>query len=227
MPPSVDKIVQDINNNAQMWCLAGAKGLPIEGWTIVVSGVKEDAEEIDLHDVFSEFGHVKDLHYNLERRTGYAKGYALIEYESFEEAQRAIREMNGTQLLTKTVYVDWAFSRGPIQNLMSTRYAVLLSTTTIVIVVPACGGLSVLLSTTTIVIVPACGGLSTASSTQGSADYDNDEVPQLQQQESKALSLAAALMMNAKLWRRLLSATMMKQGQRQEKQGLTLTERRR
>ncbi|KAK3145712.1 hypothetical protein QOZ80_3BG0256460 [Eleusine coracana subsp. coracana] len=93
----------------------------IEGWTILVSGVKEDAEEIDLHDVFSEFGHVKDLHYNLERRTGYAKGYALIEYESFEEAQRAIREMNGTQLLTKTVYVDWAFSRGPIQNLLSTR----------------------------------------------------------------------------------------------------------
>lgn len=47
--------------------------IAIEGWTILVSGVKEDAEEIDLHDVFSEFGHVKDLHYNLERRTGYAK----------------------------------------------------------------------------------------------------------------------------------------------------------
>ncbi|TVU44477.1 hypothetical protein EJB05_03920, partial [Eragrostis curvula] len=93
----------------------------IEGWTILVSGVKEDAEEIDLHDVFSEFGHIKDLHYNLERRTGYAKGYALIEYGSFEEAQRAIRAMNGTQLLTKTVYVDWAFNRGPIQNFMSTR----------------------------------------------------------------------------------------------------------
>ncbi|KAL6638105.1 hypothetical protein ACP70R_025677 [Stipagrostis hirtigluma subsp. patula] len=93
----------------------------IEGWTILVSGVKEDAEEDDLYNVFSEFGHVKDLHFNLERRTGYAKGYALIEYESFEEAQTAIRAMNGTQLLTKTVYVDWAFSRGPIQNFMGTR----------------------------------------------------------------------------------------------------------
>ncbi|XP_062212792.1 RNA-binding protein Y14B-like [Phragmites australis] len=93
----------------------------IEGWTILVSGVKEDAEEDDLHNVFSEFGHVKDLHFNLERRTGYGKGYALIEYGSFEEAQTAIRAMNGTQLLTKTVYVDWAFSRGPTQNFMSTR----------------------------------------------------------------------------------------------------------
>ncbi|PAN44400.1 hypothetical protein PAHAL_9G039900 [Panicum hallii] len=93
----------------------------IEGWTILVSGVKEDVEEGDLHDVFSEFGRVKDLHLNLERRTGYAKGYALIEYESFEEAQAAIRAMNGNQLLTKTVYVDWAFSRGPIKNITSTR----------------------------------------------------------------------------------------------------------
>jgi hypothetical protein len=45
----------------------------IEGWTILVSGVKEDAEEDDLYNAFSEFGHVKDLHLNLERRTGYAK----------------------------------------------------------------------------------------------------------------------------------------------------------
>lgn len=52
------------------------------------------------------------------------QGYALIEYESFEEAQAAIRAMNGTQLLTKTIFVDWAFSRGPIKNFMSTRYGV-------------------------------------------------------------------------------------------------------
>ncbi|CAD6215118.1 unnamed protein product [Miscanthus lutarioriparius] len=96
----------------------------IEGWTILVSGVKEDAEEDDLYNAFSEFGHVKDLHLNLERRTGYAKGYALIEYESFEEAQAAIRAMSGSQLFTKTIYVDWAFSRGPIQNFKSARYGV-------------------------------------------------------------------------------------------------------
>lgn len=27
LPPSVDRIVQDITNDANMWCLAGAKGL--------------------------------------------------------------------------------------------------------------------------------------------------------------------------------------------------------
>ncbi|XP_015690523.2 RNA-binding protein Y14B isoform X2 [Oryza brachyantha] len=94
----------------------------IEGWILLVSGVKEDAEEEDLYNAFSEFGHVKDLHFNLERRTGYGKGYAFIEYESCEEAEIAIRAMNGSQLLTKTIYVDWAFSRGPIQKLTSTSF---------------------------------------------------------------------------------------------------------
>lgn len=32
--------------------------------------------------------------------------------------------MNGSQLFTKTIHVDWAFSRGPIQNFKSTRYGV-------------------------------------------------------------------------------------------------------
>ncbi|KAF0910951.1 hypothetical protein E2562_005343 [Oryza meyeriana var. granulata] len=45
----------------------------IEGWILLVSGVKEDAEEDDLYNAFSEFGHVKDLHFNLERHTGYGK----------------------------------------------------------------------------------------------------------------------------------------------------------
>jgi len=32
--------------------------------------------------------------------------------------------MNRSQLFTKTIYVDWAFSRGPIQNFKSARYGV-------------------------------------------------------------------------------------------------------
>lgn len=39
----------------------------------------------------------------------YFQGYALIEYESKDEAAEAIERMNGQEFLGKTLTVDWAF----------------------------------------------------------------------------------------------------------------------
>ena len=81
----------------------------MEGWIVFVTGIHEEASEDDVLDCFAEFGPVRSINLNLDRRTGFAKGYALIEYAARKEADAAIAGMNGKPLLGKDVEVTYAF----------------------------------------------------------------------------------------------------------------------
>ena len=81
----------------------------VEGWVLFVTGVHEEAQEDDLMDAFSEHGTVNKVQINVDRQTGLAKGYALVEYSTQPEAQDAINTLHGAELLGRKIGVHWAF----------------------------------------------------------------------------------------------------------------------
>ena len=84
----------------------------VDGWVVIILGVHEEATEDDILEKVEIFGQVKNIHLNLDRRTGYAKGYALVEFSEKNAADSAVRGLRAS-LQGENVRASWAFIQSP------------------------------------------------------------------------------------------------------------------
>lgn len=80
---------------------------------IFVGNLPPDVGPDDLRALFEKFGDVTDVRLIKNQPSGRFKRYAFVEMPSQEEAEKAIEEMNGTDLKKMTLTVSEAKPKKP------------------------------------------------------------------------------------------------------------------
>ena len=83
-----------------------------EGWTLFVTNILDEADEDDIQDKFCDYGPIMNISMNVDRRTGFCKGYALILFETYEDALSAKDALDGADIMGQPIKIDWCFVRG-------------------------------------------------------------------------------------------------------------------
>lgn len=78
--------------------------------SVFVGNIPYEATEERLKDLFSEVGPVVSFRLVFDRETGKPKGYGFAEYQDMETAMSAMRNLNGRELLGRSLRVDHATS---------------------------------------------------------------------------------------------------------------------
>lgn len=80
---------------------------------IFVGNLPPDVGADDLRKIFEKIGEVRDVRLIKDPPSGRFKRYGFVEMSSQEEAEKAIEEMNGTELKDMTLTVGVAKPKRP------------------------------------------------------------------------------------------------------------------
>lgn len=75
---------------------------------IYVSGLSYNTSSESLQELFAEYGEVTSARIITDRETGRSRGFGFVEMSNDEDAQKAINELNETDLEGKTISVSVA-----------------------------------------------------------------------------------------------------------------------
>lgn len=78
---------------------------------IYVGNLDFKVNEDDLQKVFEEFGTVSSAKIIVDKFSGRSKGYGFVEMENDKEANKAIKDLNGSELENREIVVNEAKPR--------------------------------------------------------------------------------------------------------------------
>ena len=78
------------------------------GRKLYVGNLSYSIRDSDLQDMFADHGTVDSAQVIMDRDTGRSKGFGFVEMSSDEEAQKAIRELNDSQVGGRNLTVNEA-----------------------------------------------------------------------------------------------------------------------
>ena len=90
--------------------LGGCEGAKPKSWRVIIRNLAFKATDDDIRTACSKAGFVWDLTVprDFHRKP---KGFAFAAYTSKKDAERAVKEVNGSQIAGRPVAVDWALSK--------------------------------------------------------------------------------------------------------------------
>ncbi|KAF6771987.1 hypothetical protein AHF37_09581, partial [Paragonimus kellicotti] len=84
-----------------------------DAFHIFVGDLAHDIEDDALFAAFNTFGNVTECKIIKDMHTQKPKGYGFVAYKSKQDAERAIRVMNGQILGSRAIRTNWAVRRDP------------------------------------------------------------------------------------------------------------------